>query len=97
MVATLSITGAVSLLWQERHRYRGDLLLVTLDTDEPLVMDTFEIEGPLAARLKDGVLEEGMRVRVECRRETVEVVNPETGDTSDSGCAVVVDLVVLER
>jgi hypothetical protein len=96
-VSRLSITGAVSLLWQERDRYRGDLLLVTLDTDEPLVMDTFEIAGPLAERLKDGVLEEGMRVRVECRRETVEVVNPETGDTTDEDSAVVVDVVLLGR
>ena len=95
-MATLSITGAVSVLWHERDPYRGDLLLVTLDTDEPLVMDTFEIEGPLAARLKDGALAEGMRVRVDCRRETVEVVNPETGDTSDEDSAVVVDVTVLE-
>ncbi len=51
---------------------------MSLDTDEPLRMNTFEIAGELAARLKDG-LEEGMRVRVRCRAETIEVVNLETG------------------
>ena len=62
---------------------------MTLDTDEPMRMNTFEISGELAARLKDGVLEEGMRVRVECRAETIEMVNLENGETSDEDRAVV--------
>lgn len=94
-MATRSITGEVSLLWQDVDPYAGDVILMTLDPDEPLQMDTFEIRGDLALRLKDGALEEGMRVRVDCRAETVEVVNLETGETSDEDRAVVVDVVVL--
>ncbi len=96
-MSALSITGEVSLLWQETDPYRGEVLLVSLDTDVPLQPNTFEIEGDLAERLKDGVLGEGMRVRVECRAETIEMVNAETGETSDEERPVVVDLVVLER
>lgn len=92
-----SITGEISLLWQEVDPYAGDVLLMTLDTDEPMRMDTFEIGGPLAARLKDGVLAEGMRVRVDCRSETIEMVNLENGETTDENRAVVVDVVVLGR
>jgi hypothetical protein len=94
-VAQQSITGEISLLWQDVDPYRGDVILMSLDTDEPTRMNTFEIRGELAGRLKDGVLEEGMRVRVDCRAETVEVVNLETGETSDEESAVVVDVVVL--
>jgi hypothetical protein len=95
-VATESITGEISLLWQDVDPYHGDVLLMSLDTDEPMRMNTFEIAGELAVRLKDGVLEEGMRVRVECRRETIEVINVENGETSDEDRALVVDVVVLE-
>jgi hypothetical protein len=95
-VATVSITGEVALLWQDLDRYQGDVLLMSLDTDEPLAPNTFEIAGPLAVRLKDGVLAEGMRVRVECRSETVEVVNVENGETSDEERPVVVDIAILE-
>lgn len=94
-MAAQSITGEISLLWQDVDPYAGDVLLMTLDTDEPMRMNTFEISGELAARLKDGVLEEGMRVRVECRSETIEMVNLENGDTSDEDRAVVLDVVVL--
>lgn len=90
-----SIDGEISLLWQDVDAYRGDVILMSLDTDEPLRMNTFEIHGELAARLKDGVLEEGMRVRVRCRAETIEVVNLETGETSDGDVPVVVDVTVL--
>lgn len=83
------------MLWQETDPYRGEVLLVTLDTDVPLQPDTFELEGELAERLKDGVLEEGMRVRVECRAETIEMVNVDNGETTDELRPVVVDLVVL--
>jgi hypothetical protein len=96
-VATVSITGEVSLLWQDIDPYQGDVLLMSLDTDVPLAPNTFEIAGPLAERLKDGVLAEGMRVRVECRSETVEVVNVENGETSDEERPVVVDIVLLEQ
>lgn len=95
-MSALSITGEVSLLWQETDPYRGEVLLVSLDTDVPLQPNTFEIEGALATRLKDGVLAEGMRVRVDCRAETIEMVNAETGETSDEERPVVIDLVVLE-
>jgi hypothetical protein len=95
MTGIVSITGEVSLVWQDRHDYQGDVLLITLDPDEPMAQNTFEIRGELADRLKDGALEEGMRVRVDCRGETVEVVSPETGDTHDDERAVVVDVVVL--
>jgi hypothetical protein len=90
-----SITGEISLLWHDVDPYRGDVILMSLDTDEPRRMNTFEIRGDLAERLKGGVLEEGMRVRVDCRAETVEVVNLETGETTDEESAVVVDVVVL--
>ena len=93
-MATVSITGEVSLLWQDLDRYQGDVLLMSLDTDEPLQPNTFEIAGPLAERLKDGVLAEGMRVRVECRSETVEVVNVENGETTDEERPVVVDIIL---
>ena len=96
-MAEQSITGEISLLWQDVDPYDGDVILMSLDTDEPLRMNTFEIRGELAGRLKDGALEEGMRVRVDCRAETVEVVNVETGETSDEESAVVVDVVVLGR
>lgn len=94
-MAGQSITGEISLLWQDVDPYAGDVLLLTLDTDEPMRMNTFEIRGDLAARLKDGLLEEGMRVRVDCRAETIEMVNLENGETSDEDRAVVVDVVVL--
>jgi hypothetical protein len=94
-VVEQSITGEISLLWQDVDPYRGDVILLSLDTDEPVRLNTFEIRGDLAARLKDGALEEGMRVRIDCRAETVEVVNLETGETSDEVSAVVVDVVVL--
>ncbi len=90
-----SITGEISLLWQDVDPYAGDVLLLTLDTDEPMRMNTFEITGELATRLKDGVIAEGMRVRVDCRAETIEMVNLENGETSDEDRAVVLDVVVL--
>ena len=94
-MAGQSITGEISLLWQDVDPYAGDVLLMTLDTDEPQRINTFEITGDLAGRLKDGVLEEGMRVRVECRDEVVEMVNVENGETTDEDRAIVVDVVVL--
>lgn len=94
-MAVQSITGEISLLWEDVDPYAGDVILLTLDTDEPMRMNTFEISGELAARLKDGVLAEGMRVRVDCRAETIEMVNLENGETSDENRAVVVDVVVL--
>jgi hypothetical protein len=95
-VAGETIIGEVSLLWQDVDAYAGDVLLMTLDTDEPMRMNTFEITGDLALRLKDGVIEEGMRVRVECRAETIEMVNLENGETSDEHRSVVVDVEVLD-
>jgi hypothetical protein len=94
-VTEQSITGEISLLWHDVDPYAGDVILMSLDTDEPMRMNTFEIRGPLAGRLKDGALREGQRVRVDCRAETVEVVNLENGETSDEDRAVVLDVVVL--
>ena len=91
-----SITGEISLLWEEVDPYEGDVILVSLDTDEPLRLNTFEIRGPLAQRLKNGVLEEGMRVRIECRSEVIEMVNVENGETTDENRAHVTDVVVLD-
>ena len=91
-----SITGEISLLWQDVDPYAGDVILMSLDTDEPLQLDTFEIRGPLAVRLKDGVLEEGMRVRVHCRTEIIEMINVENGETTDEDRAQVLDVVVLD-
>jgi hypothetical protein len=92
---TVSITGEISLLWQDVDPYAGDVLLLRLDVDEPGDLDTFELSGDLAARYKDGVLAEGMRVRVNCVGETMEQVNLDTGETSDRTHAVVVDVQVL--
>jgi len=94
-VAQQSITGEISLLWQDVDPYEGDVILLSLDPDEPMRMNTFEIRGALAGRLKGGVLEEGMRVRIDCRAETIEVVNLETGETADGDRPVVLDVVVL--
>jgi hypothetical protein len=92
----VSITGEISLLYEEVDRYGVDVILLTLDPDELLAFNTFEVRGEVAARLKDGVLAEGMRVRVDCRAETVEVVNLENGETYDEVRPVVVDVVVLD-
>lgn len=96
MAGVVSITGEIALLWQDVDPYEGDVILLTLDTDETLAMNTFELRGPLAQRFKDGVLEEGMRIRVDCRSDVVEIINFDTGDTSDEDVAVVVDVVVLD-
>jgi hypothetical protein len=82
-VSEQSITGEISLLWQDVDPYHGDVILMSLDTDEPMRLNTFEIHGPLAARLKDGVLEEGMRVRVDCRAETEERAEEQNGEKED--------------
>jgi hypothetical protein len=96
VAGVVSISGEISLLWQDIDPYQGDVLLLSLDTDEPLVMNTFELRGPLAERFKDGALEEGMRVRIDCRSETIELINMEMHTTSDEQVQVVVDIVVLE-
>lgn len=96
MTGRVSITGEISLLYEEVDRYGVDVILLTLDPDELLAFNTFEVRGEVAARLKDGVLAEGMRVRVDCRAETVEVVNLENGETYDEVRPVVVDVVVLD-
>jgi len=90
-----SVVGEISLIWHDVDAYHGDVMLLSLDTDEPLAQSTFEIRGALAGRL-EGALAEGMRVRVDCRPETVELVNQETGETHDADRPVVVDVVVLE-
>lgn len=96
MPRTVSIEGEIMLLWQEVHPYEGDVILLSLDTDEMLAMNTFELRGDLAARFKDGALEEGMRVRVDCRADVIEMVNVENGETTDEDLAVVVGLEVLQ-
>ena len=95
MAGDVSITGEITLLWRDVDPYHGDVILLTLDTDETLALDTFELRGDLAGRFPEGALEEGMRVRVVCRSDTVEVVNQDTGETSDEEWAVVVDVEVI--
>jgi hypothetical protein len=95
VAAERSVTGAISLLWRDVDPYAGPVVLLSLDPDDPGDQSTFEVRGALADRLGEGALEEGMRVRVDCRSETVEVVNLENGETSDEERAVVVDVVVL--
>ncbi len=90
-----SITGEISLLFEDTDAYKGEVILLSLDTDETLVLNTFEITGDLARRLQGG-LEEGMRVRVDCRPDIAEVVSPESLETHDKTTAVVVDVVVLD-
>ena len=46
----VSITGEIALLWQDVDPYEGDVILLTLDTDETLAMNTFELRGDLAQR-----------------------------------------------
>ena len=96
MSAPVAISGEISLLWQDVDRYAGDVILLNIIPDEVLRMDTFELRGPLASRFKDGVLEEGMRIEIHCVTDTIEVVNQETGETSDEERPVVVDIVVLD-
>src|SRR5262245_47583906 len=69
-----SVTGLISLLWRDVDPYEGPVVLLTLDADDPRDQSTFEVRGALAGRLGEGALQEGMRVRVDCRSETVEVV-----------------------
>ncbi|MGD9694036.1 MAG: hypothetical protein AB7V42_00055 [Thermoleophilia bacterium] len=94
-MSELSVTGEISLLWHDVDPYEGDVILMTLDTDEPMRMNTFEIRGQLARDLAAHALAEGMRVRVDCRSETFEVVNLENGETSDEERAVVLGVTVL--
>jgi len=91
----VAFSGEISLLWQDVDPYHGDVILLTIIPDELLRMDTFELRGPLAERFKDGVLAEGMRIRLLCETDTIEVVNQETGETSDEERPIVVDIVVL--
>ena len=91
----IAISGEISLLWQDIDPYQGDVILLNIVPDEMLRMDTFELRGAIAARFKDGVLEEGMRVQIVCETDTIEVVNRDTGETSDEERPVVVDIVVL--
>jgi hypothetical protein len=91
-----SFEGEIALLFEEHDRYRGRLLLITLDTQIPLELNTFEVQGELAERLAP-VLEEGQVVRIDCRGDTQEVVSPESIETSDKTVAFVLDVVVLQE
>ena len=84
------------MMFEDQHPYRGRLLLITLDTEIPLELNTFEVEGDLADRMAD-VLEEGQIVRIDCRGDIQEVVSPESLETSDKTVAIVLDIVVLEQ
>ena len=83
-------------MFEDEHPYRGRILLITLDTEIPLELNTFEVTGELADRMVD-VLEEGQIVRIDCRGDLQEVVSPETLETSDKTVAIVLDIVVLEQ
>ncbi len=84
------------MLFEDDDRYRGRLLLITLDTTVPLELNTFEVEGELAEALAP-VLEEGQVVRIDCRGDTQEVVSPESIETSDKTVARVLHIEVLEQ
>lgn len=95
MTEIVSITGEVSLLWRDVDPYHGDVILLTLDTDDTLAMNTFELKGELARRFPEGTLDEGDRVCIECRADTIEMINHDTGETSDEQVAVVADVRVV--
>lgn len=84
------------MMFEDQHPYRGRILLITLDTEVPLELNTFEVDGELADRMVD-VLEEGQIVRIDCRGDLQEVVSPETLETSDKTVAIVLDIAVLEQ
>jgi hypothetical protein len=84
------------MMFEDQHPYRGRILLITLDTEIPLELNTFEVTGELADRMVD-VLEEGQIVRLDCRGDIQEVVSPESLETSDKTVAIVLDIVVLEQ
>jgi|LakMenEpi03Aug12_release.lakeMendotaPanAssembly.Ray.scaffolds.fasta_scaffold2098584_1 hypothetical protein len=84
------------MLFEDEHRYRGRLLLITLDTEVPLELNTFEVAGELADALAP-VLEEGQVVRIDCRGDWQEVVSPESIETSDKTVATVLHIEVLEQ
>ncbi|MGA0069033.1 MAG: hypothetical protein ACO3PB_06205 [Miltoncostaeaceae bacterium] len=90
-----SFTGEIAMMFEDDDRYRGRLLLITLDTDIPLELNTFEVQGDLAVALS-GVLEEGQMVRIDCRGDWAEVVSPESIETSDKTVATVLHIEVLE-
>jgi len=54
------------------------------------------VSSKVTGKVVEVNVEEGMRVRVECRRETIEVINVENGETSDEDRALVVDVVVVD-
>ncbi len=84
------------MLFDDEHPYRGRTLLITLNTEIALELNTFEVHGDLADRLAD-LLEEGQVVRIECRGDIQEVVSPESIETSEKIVATVLDIVVLEQ
>jgi hypothetical protein len=84
------------MLFEDEHRYRGRLLLITLDTEIPLELNTFEVEGALAEQFAP-LLEEGQIVRIDCRGDIQEVVSPESIETSDKTVATVLHIEVLEQ
>ncbi len=90
-----SFTGEIAMIFEDDDRYRGRLLLITLDTEVPLELNTFEVEGALAESLAL-VLEEGQVVRIDCRGDIREVVSPESLETSDKTVATVLGIEVLE-
>ena len=68
-----TVTGTVELIWD------GDgVMLLNLEPDDAADPHTFEIGGPLRARLA-GSLAEGDRVEVRFRAVEHEVVDPDSG------------------
>ena len=59
-----SFTGEIAMMFEDQHPYRGRVLLITLDTEVPLELNTVEVTGDLANRMVD-VLEEGQIVRID--------------------------------
>ena len=96
MCPVISISGEISLLFEAVDSQGRDVLLITIDPDEVLAFNTFEVHGDIAARLAGGALQEGLRIRVDCRSETIEMIDPGTGDTFDEERPEVLDVVVLD-
>jgi hypothetical protein len=69
------VRGTIEFIWDD-----GDQMLVNLDPDDPSDPHTFELEGPIRARVA-AAFGEGDRVEVEFRPVEYEVVDPDAGPT----------------
>jgi hypothetical protein len=85
-----TVTGTIEFLWETDEE-----LLVNLEPDRPGAPHTFEVGGPLRARLSEA-LEEGDRVEVDFIAMAHEIVDPDSGP-SDGLRPEVRDVRVVKR